>query len=77
MNHSITVCSVLFLLQANTFFARPDLKRPPGRMAYTLADGKKKARDKLSAEIKIGRLSATLFDDMAGLVCILGRMYGF
>lgn len=71
MNHSITVCSVLFLLQANTFFARPDLKRPPGRMAYTLADGKKKARDKLSAEIKIGRLSATLFDDMAGLVCIL------
>ncbi|KAG0561360.1 hypothetical protein KC19_9G058700 [Ceratodon purpureus] len=42
--------------QANTFFARPDLKCPPARMAYALADGKKRARDKLSAEIKIGRM---------------------
>lgn len=56
--------------QANTFFARPDLKCPPGRMAYALADGKKKAQDKLSAVIKIGRISATIFDDMGGLVCV-------
>ncbi|XP_024384462.1 uncharacterized protein [Physcomitrium patens] len=54
--------------QANTFFARPDLKCPPGRMAYALADGKKKARDKLSAELKIGRISANVFDDMGGLM---------
>ncbi|KAG0568137.1 hypothetical protein KC19_7G189300 [Ceratodon purpureus] len=54
--------------QANTFFARPDLKCPPGRMAYALADGKKKAQDKLSADIKIGRISATIFDDMGGLM---------
>jgi hypothetical protein len=39
-------------------------------MAYALADGKKKAQDKLSAEIKIGRISATIFDDMGGLVCV-------
>ncbi|KAG0559465.1 hypothetical protein KC19_10G107200 [Ceratodon purpureus] len=54
--------------QANTFFARPDLKCPPARMAYALADGKKRARDKLSAEIKIGRISATVFDDVGGLM---------
>lgn len=47
---------LLAMIQANTFFARPDLKCPPARMAYALADGKKRARDKLSAEIKIGRM---------------------
>lgn len=66
--------------QANTFFARPDSKCPPGRMAYALADGKKTTRDKVTVEIKIGRISATVFDDMGGLVCIhclLDKMYLF
>ncbi|PTQ34792.1 hypothetical protein MARPO_0076s0036 [Marchantia polymorpha] len=55
--------------QAHTFIARPDLKRPPARMAYSIPDiGKKKLRDNLTAEVKIGRLSATVYDDLSGLM---------
>ncbi|KAL3679175.1 hypothetical protein R1sor_022131 [Riccia sorocarpa] len=55
--------------QANTFIARPDLRRPPGRMAYSLAEiGKRRLRDNLVAEIKTGRLSATVYDDLSGLM---------
>lgn len=57
--------------QAHTFIARPDLKRPPARMAYSIPNiGKKKLRDNLTAEVKIGRLSATVYDDLSGLVRI-------
>ncbi|CAM6102066.1 unnamed protein product [Calypogeia fissa] len=55
--------------QAHTFIARPDLKRPPARMAYSLAEiGKRKLRDNLTGEVKIGRLSLTVYDDLSGLM---------
>lgn len=59
----------LFFGQAHTFIARPDLKRPPARMAFRLAEiGKRTLRDNITAEVKIGRLSATVYDDLSGLV---------
>eukprot|EP00850_Spirogloea_muscicola_P005223 SM000023S07679 [mRNA] locus=s23:814661:836470:+ [translate_table: standard] len=45
-----------------------DNKKPPWRMAYSLAEvGKKKLPDNVNAEIKIGRISCTLLDDLSGL----------
>ncbi|KAL2613699.1 hypothetical protein R1flu_025391 [Riccia fluitans] len=55
--------------QANTFIARPDLRRPPGRMAYSLSEiGKRRLRDNLVAEVQTGRLSATVYDDLSGMM---------
>ncbi|KAH9312827.1 hypothetical protein KI387_027862 [Taxus chinensis] len=55
--------------QASTFIARPDLKRPPSRLAYGLVDaGKAKSREKFSAEVKIGCLSVSLLDNPRGMM---------
>eukprot|EP01018_Ginkgo_biloba_P025446 Gb_15429 [translate_table: standard] len=55
--------------QASTFIARPDLKRPPSRMAYRLAETEKpKSRENLNAEMKIGCLSITFLDNLCGMM---------
>eukprot|EP00850_Spirogloea_muscicola_P018627 SM000173S02996 [mRNA] locus=s173:28246:52241:- [translate_table: standard] len=53
---------------AKTFICRADNKKPPWRMAYSLAEvGKKKLPDNVNAEFKIGRISCTVLDDLSGL----------
>ncbi|XP_024542530.1 uncharacterized protein LOC9648284 isoform X1 [Selaginella moellendorffii] len=54
--------------QASTFIARADLKKPLVRMAYFLAEtGRPKVRENLTAEMKLGRLSVTVVDDLSGM----------
>ncbi|KAJ7520829.1 hypothetical protein O6H91_19G024200 [Diphasiastrum complanatum] len=56
-------------MQFNTFIARSDLKRPPGKIAFGLAEtGKPKLRGNLSAEVKIKRLSVSILDDLSGMM---------
>ncbi|KAL6841988.1 hypothetical protein ACP4OV_028188 [Aristida adscensionis] len=55
--------------QACTFLARPDLKKPSARLAYSISDhAKPKARENITAEVKPGRLSVTILDSSCGVV---------
>lgn len=54
---------------ASTFLARPDLRRPPSRLGYGLVETvENRLYENLSAEMRIRRLSVTIFDDLRGLV---------
>ncbi|KAF5202036.1 Vacuolar protein sorting-associated protein 13c [Thalictrum thalictroides] len=53
--------------QACTFLARPDLKKPSGRLAYSIGDSvKPKTRENLSAEMKLRFFSLTVLDSLCG-----------
>lgn len=57
--------------QAGTFMVRSDLKPPPWRMAFGLAElGKPKLPENIAMEVKTGRMSITAFDDFSGLVTL-------
>ncbi|KAL5700718.1 hypothetical protein ACHQM5_026131 [Ranunculus cassubicifolius] len=53
--------------QASTFLARPDLKKPSSRLAYSIGDSvKPKSRENLSAEMKLRFCSLTVLDSLCG-----------
>uniref|UniRef100_A0ACD5YZI2 Uncharacterized protein n=1 Tax=Avena sativa TaxID=4498 RepID=A0ACD5YZI2_AVESA len=55
--------------QGCTFLARPDLKKPSARLAYSIADhAKPKAPDNITAEFKLGSLSISILDSSCGMV---------
>ncbi|XP_078179744.1 uncharacterized protein LOC144573852 isoform X2 [Carex rostrata] len=55
--------------QASTFLARPDLKKPSAKLAYSISDFvKSKARENLIAEFKLGFLSVSILDSSCGTV---------
>ncbi|XP_062178337.1 uncharacterized protein LOC133883124 isoform X2 [Alnus glutinosa] len=55
--------------QACTFLARSDLKNPSSRLAYTLADSvKPKARENITAELKLRCFSLTVLDSLCGMM---------
>lgn len=57
-------------LQACTFLARSDLKKPTSRLAYTIGDSvKPKTRENINAEVKLRCLSLTVLDSLCGMVC--------
>lgn len=57
-------------LQACTFLARSDLKKPTSRLAYTIGDSVKlKTRENINAEVKLRCLSLTILDNLCGMVC--------
>lgn len=58
-----------FYLQACTFLARSDLKKPSIRLAFAIGDAvKPKARENITAEMKIRYLSLTILDSLCGMV---------
>lgn len=55
--------------QGCTFLARSDLKKPSARLAYSIADqAKPKARENITAELKLGCLSVSILDSSCGMV---------
>ncbi|KAG9136747.1 hypothetical protein Leryth_004514 [Lithospermum erythrorhizon] len=55
--------------QASTFLARPDLKKPSGRLAFAIGDTvKQKTRDNVTSELKIRRVSLTVLDNLCGTI---------
>ncbi|MFS7909478.1 putative vacuolar protein sorting-associated protein [Helianthus anomalus] len=55
--------------QACTFLARSDLKKPSGRLAFTIGDSvKPKTRDNIMAEIKLKCFSVTILDSLCGMM---------
>ncbi|XP_024982723.1 uncharacterized protein LOC112519038 isoform X5 [Cynara cardunculus var. scolymus] len=55
--------------QACTFLARPDLKKPSSRLAFTIGDSvKPKTRDNIMAEIKLRCFSVTIIDSLGGMM---------
>ncbi|GAB2216278.1 hypothetical protein Droror1_Dr00024048 [Drosera rotundifolia] len=55
--------------QACTFLARSDMKNPSSRLAYTIGDFvKPKARENVTAELKLRCLSLTVVDSLCGIV---------
>ncbi|XP_062219043.1 uncharacterized protein LOC133918926 [Phragmites australis] len=55
--------------QGCTFLARSDLKKPSARLAYSIADNAKpKARENITAELKLGFLSVSILDSSCGVV---------
>lgn len=61
--------------QANTFLARPDLKKPSDRLAYGLLETvQSRLEDNLCADIKIARFSITILDDLRGLITPLANV---
>ncbi|CAL5058295.1 unnamed protein product [Urochloa decumbens] len=55
--------------QGCTFLARPDVKKPSARLAYRIADhAKPKARENITAELKLGCLSVSILDSSCGMV---------
>ncbi|XP_047337153.1 uncharacterized protein LOC124940662 [Impatiens glandulifera] len=55
--------------QACTFLARSDLKKPSCRLAFTLGDAvKPKARENITAEMKIRCISVTVLDSLGGMM---------
>ncbi|XP_059444630.1 uncharacterized protein LOC132176414 [Corylus avellana] len=55
--------------QACTFLARSDLKHPSNRLAYTLGDSvKPKARENITAEMKLRCFSLTVLDSLCGMM---------
>eukprot|EP00250_Pteridium_aquilinum_P021886 c25256_g1_i1 orf=924-13886(-) len=61
--------------QASTFLARPDLKKPPDRLAYGLLETVQcRLEDNLCADVKIPRFSITILDDLRGLMTPLANV---
>uniref|UniRef100_A0A0D9VFX1 C2 domain-containing protein n=1 Tax=Leersia perrieri TaxID=77586 RepID=A0A0D9VFX1_9ORYZ len=55
--------------QGCTFLARSDTKKPPAQLAYSIADhAKPKARENITAELKLGCLSVSILDSSCGMV---------
>ncbi|CAN7131404.1 unnamed protein product [Brassica rapa subsp. narinosa] len=55
--------------QACTFLARPDLKRPPSRLAFAVGESvKPKTQENVNAEIKLRCFSLTLLDGLHGMM---------
>ncbi|PKI62680.1 hypothetical protein CRG98_016951 [Punica granatum] len=55
--------------QACTFLARSDFKKPSSRLAYTICDSvKPKARENVSAEVRLRRFSLTVLDSLCGMM---------
>ncbi|KAI5061209.1 hypothetical protein GOP47_0023714 [Adiantum capillus-veneris] len=69
-------CSIWKLYnQANTFLARPDLKKPSDRLAYgLLATVQSRPEDNVCADIKLARFSVTVLDDFRGLMTPLANV---
>lgn len=64
------------LMQACTFLARSDAKKPSSRLAYTIGDSvKPKTRENITAEMKLRCLSLTVLDSLCGMVCALREYY--
>lgn len=56
-------------LQACTFLARSDLKKPSSRLAYTICDSAKpKMHENINAEVKLRSVSLTVLDSLCGMV---------
>lgn len=59
-------------MQACTFLARGDLKKPSSRLAYTIGDSvKPKTRENITAELKLRCFSLTVLDSLCGMVFFL------
>jgi hypothetical protein len=57
-------------MQACTFLARSDLKKPSSRLAYIIGDSvKPKTRENINAELKLRYFSLTILDSLCGMVC--------
>jgi hypothetical protein len=57
-------------MQACTFLARSDLKKPSSRLAYIIGDSvKPKTRENVNAELKLRYFSLTILDSLCGMVC--------
>ncbi|KAJ0228735.1 Vacuolar protein sorting-associated protein 13 [Hirschfeldia incana] len=55
--------------QACTFLARPDLKRPPSRLAFAVGESvKPKTQENVNVEIKLRCFSLTLLDGLHGMM---------
>ncbi|CAM8996430.1 unnamed protein product [Rhodiola kirilowii] len=55
--------------QACTFLARPDMKKPSGRLAYTIGDSiKPKMRENITADMKLRCFSLTVLDSLCGML---------
>lgn len=55
--------------QACTFLARPDLKKPSSRLAYTICDSvKPKTRENITADMRLRRFSLTVLDSLCGMM---------
>ncbi|KAK4798434.1 hypothetical protein SAY86_030760 [Trapa natans] len=55
--------------QACTFLARSDFKKPSSRLAFTICDSvKPKARENVSAEMRLRRFSFTVLDSSCGMI---------
>lgn len=66
---------IYFFLQACTFLARSDLKKPTSRLAYTIGDSMKpKARENITAEMKLRCFSLTVLDSLCGMVCFFLKL---
>lgn len=71
-----TICSLEILypnthlfLQACTFLARSDLKKPSNRLGFAIGDSvKPKTRDNVTADMKIRCFSLTILDSFCGMV---------
>ncbi|ONI27903.1 hypothetical protein PRUPE_1G110200 [Prunus persica] len=57
------------ILEASTFLARADLKKPSSRLAYAIGDSMKpKARENITAEVKLRCFSLTVLDSLCGMM---------
>ena len=57
-------------MQAHTFLARSDMKRPSSKLAFTIGDSvKPKTQDNINVEMKLRCLSLTVLDCPCGTVC--------
>lgn len=66
------------MLQACTFLARSDHRRPSVRLAYSIADYiKPKARENVTADLKLGFLSISILDSSCGMVTNFAKAYSF
>ncbi|KAA8527969.1 hypothetical protein F0562_035162 [Nyssa sinensis] len=55
--------------QACTFLARSDLKKPSGRLAFTIGDAvKPKERENITADMKLRCFSLTVLDSLCGMM---------
>ncbi|WVZ75446.1 hypothetical protein U9M48_023496 [Paspalum notatum var. saurae] len=55
--------------QGYTFLTRPDVKKPSAQLAYRIADhAKPKARENITADLKLGCLSVSILDSSCGMV---------
>ena len=51
------------------------MKKPSARLAYHIADhAKPKARENITAELKLGCLSVSILDSSCGMVCMPAKL---